>query len=170
MRRRSLVAGNCQAWYGQLMAARRSRFLPWLLAYKALRTPVAFGVSALLPDAQGRVLLVRQRYSPGWHFPGGGVDRGEPPAKGIVRELQEEVGLQSCATPVLHGLYTRAIGMTTNVVAFYRVADAQIVFRPNAEIAEILWADLNAPPDDATPATLRRFAELKGDAAQSEYW
>jgi 8-oxo-dGTP pyrophosphatase MutT (NUDIX family) len=152
------------------MAARRSRFLPWLLAYKALRTPVAFGVSAIVPDAQGRLLLVRQRYTPGWHFPGGGVDRGEPPAKAIVRELQEEVGLRSSAVPELYGLYTRTVGMTTNVVAFYRVGDATIAFRPNAEIAEMIWADLNAPPDDATPATLRRFAELRGEAKQSEYW
>src|SRR5690349_6285080 len=101
------------------MAARRSRFLPWLLAYKALRTPVAFGVSAMVPDAQGRLLLVRQRYTPGWHFPGGGVDRGEPPAKAIVRELREEVGLQSSAAPEFYGLYTRTVGMTTNVVALY---------------------------------------------------
>lgn len=152
------------------MAARRSRFLPWLLAYKALRTPVAFGVNAIVPDAQGRLLLVRQRYTPGWHFPGGGVDRGEPPAKAIVRELQEEVGLRAGAPPELHGLYTRAVGVATNVVALYLVREATISFRPNAEIAEIVWADLNAPPDEATPATLRRFAELKGEAAQSEYW
>jgi 8-oxo-dGTP pyrophosphatase MutT (NUDIX family) len=152
------------------MAARHSRFLPWLLAYKALRTPVAFGVSAVLPDAQGRVLLVRQRYTPGWHFPGGGVGRGEPPAKAIVRELEEEVGLQSCAAPVLLGLYTRTVGIATNVVAFYRVSDAAIAFRPNAEIADIQWADPEAPPEDATRATLRRFAELTGKAAQSEYW
>ena len=152
------------------MAAQRSRFLPWLLAYKALRTPVAFGVSAIVPDAHGRLLLVRQRYTPGWHFPGGGVDRGEPPAKAIVRELQEEVGLQTCAAPELHGLYTRTVGMTTNVVALYRVDGATIAFKPNAEIAEIFWADLHAPPNDATPATLRRFAELRGEAKQGEYW
>lgn len=152
------------------MAARRSRFLPWLLAYKALRTPVAFGVSAIVPDVQGRLLLVRQRYTPGWHFPGGGVDRGEPPARAIIRELQEEVGLQSSATPEFYGLYTRTVGMTTNVVALYRVNDATIAFRPNAEIAEIIWADPHAPPDDATPATLRRFGELRGEAKQSEYW
>ena len=76
----------------------------------------------------------------------------------------------TCAVPQLYGLYTRTVGMTTNVVAFYRVRDATIAFRPNAEIAEILWADLHAPPDDATPATLRRFAELRGDVKQSEYW
>jgi len=150
--------------------ARPSRFLPWLLAYKALRTPVAFGVSAILTDGDSRVLLVRQRYSPGWHLPGGGVERGEPPAKAILRELQEEVGLQASGAPLLHGLYTRTVGMTTNVVALYRVSDAQISFRPNAEIVEIFWADPNAPPDDATPATLRRFAELTGGAAPALYW
>lgn len=152
------------------MAARRSRLLPWLLAYKALRTPVAFGVSAIAPDDAGRILLVRQRYTPGWHLPGGGVDRGEPPAKAVVRELQEEVGLQTSATPELLGLYTRAVGLATNVVALYRVTDAQIAFQPNAEIAEILWADPEAPPPDATPATLRRFAELIGKTTPSPYW
>lgn len=152
------------------MPARRSRFLPWLLAYKALRTPVAFGVSAILTSADGRVLLVRQRYSPGWHFPGGGVERGEPPAKAILRELEEEVGLQSSGAPLLHGLYTRMVGMTTNLVALYRVPDAAIAFRPNAEIAEIFWADPEAPPEDATPATLRRFAELASPAQPSPYW
>jgi 8-oxo-dGTP pyrophosphatase MutT (NUDIX family) len=150
--------------------ARRSRFLPWLLAYKALRTPVAFGVSAILTGADGRALLVRQRYSPGWHFPGGGVERGEPPAKAILRELEEEVGLQSSGAPLLHGLYTRNVGMTTNLVALYRVRDAAIAFRPNAEIAEIFWTDPEAPPEDATPATLRRFAELAGRAPPSPYW
>ena len=152
------------------MPARRSRILPWLLAYKALRTPVAFGVSAIVPNEDGHILLVRQRYTPGWHLPGGGVDRGEPPAEAIIRELQEEVGLQSAAAPELLGLYTRAVGLATNVVALYRVTDVQIAFQPNAEIAEILWADLEAPPSDATPATLRRFAELTGKAARQAYW
>jgi 8-oxo-dGTP pyrophosphatase MutT (NUDIX family) len=152
------------------MAARRSRFLPWLLAYKALRTPVAFGVSAIMPDEAGRILLVRQRYSPGWHLPGGGVERGEPPATAVIRELQEEVGLEKSGPAEFRGLYTRAVGITTNVVALYRVPDARIAFQPNAEIVEILWADPAAPPADATPATLRRFAELRGDAKQSEYW
>jgi hypothetical protein len=71
---------------------------------------------------------------------------------------------------VLLGLYTRTVGMATNVVALYRVPDAQIAFRPNAEIAEILWADMSAPPEDATPATLRRFAEFTGRAPASSYW
>lgn len=152
------------------MAARRSVLLPWLLAYKALATPVAFGVNAIVADTTDRILLVRQRYTPGWHLPGGGVGRGEPPAEAIVRELQEEVGLQASGAPVLVGLYTRAVGIATNLVALYRVPEAQIAFQPNMEIAAILWAEAEAPPEDCTPATLRRFAELTGKAAASPYW
>lgn len=152
------------------MPARPSLLLPWLLAFKAVRTPVAFGVSAILENKSGRVLLVRQRYSPGWHLPGGGVNRGEPPAEAVIRELQEEVGLTQAAPPVLQGLYTRAVGLATNVVALYRVAEGQISFRPNAEIADILWVDPAAPPDTATPGTLRRLAEMMGHAAPQPYW
>jgi 8-oxo-dGTP pyrophosphatase MutT (NUDIX family) len=152
------------------MAARQSAFLPLLLAFKALASPVAFGVSAIIEDAEGRILLVRQRYSPGWHFPGGGVDRGEPPADAAIRECREEVGLQSSSAPVLYGLYTRAVGIATNVVALYRLPDAIIDFRPNLEIVEIRWADPSAPPDDATRGTLRRLRELTGNAPPSPYW
>ena len=152
------------------MPARRSLFLPWLLAFKALRTPVAFGVSAIVENEAGRVLLVRQRYMPGWHLPGGGVGRGEPPEQAVLRELREEVGLTSASTPVLLGLYTRAVGVATNVVALYRVPAARIAFRPNFEIAEILWVDPMEPPQDGTPGTLRRLAELRGESAQSSYW
>jgi hypothetical protein len=60
--------------------------------------------------------------------------------------------------------------MTTNLVALYRVRDAVIAFRPNAEIVEVFWTDPEAPPEDATPATLRRFAELAGRAPPSPYW
>ena len=152
------------------MPARQSLLLPLILAVKAFASPVAFGVSAIVDNAQGRVLLVRQRYSPGWHFPGGGVARGEPPAEAIVRELREEVGLLSSAVPVLHGLYTRTVGIATNLVALYRVAEAKIAFAPNVEIAEIQWTDPSAPPDDASPGTLRRLAELNGTKPASPYW
>ncbi|MBV9024228.1 MAG: NUDIX domain-containing protein [Streptomycetaceae bacterium] len=53
---------------------------------------VAAGV--LLFDEQDRVLLVDPTYKPGWEFPGGVVERGEPPACAGVREVAEELGLQ----------------------------------------------------------------------------
>ncbi|WP_194916564.1 NUDIX domain-containing protein [Catenulispora rubra] len=53
---------------------------------------VASGV--LFFDAEGRILLVRPSYKPGWELPGGYVEIGETPVQGAVREVQEELGIK----------------------------------------------------------------------------
>ena len=148
-----------------------SRFrLALVLAIKALRTPVAFGASAVVEDTERRVLLVRHSYMAGWHFPGGGVDAGEPPAHAVIRELQEEVGLVTSAPPEFLGLFTRRVGWATNVVALYRVRDAVLDFKPNLEIREIVFSDPNDPPPGTTPGVRRRLKELVAAEAHPPYW
>ena len=140
------------------------------LGTKALMSPVAFGVSAIVENGEGRVVLVRQSYMLGLHLPGGGVSAGEPPADAILRELKEEIGLQSSSPPEFVGLYTRQFGFVTNVVALYRVRDARFRFKPNLEIREIALIDPKAPPADVRPGTRRRLAEHIGAAPISPYW
>lgn len=135
---------------------------------KALWSPVCLGATGALFDASGQVLLVRHRYRPGWHLPGGGVGRGEPPGQAALRELTEEVGLQN-GRAEFFALYTRRIGPVSHVVALYRVS-GDVAFRPSFEIAEIRFADPQHPPPGTTPATLRRLAELSGAATISPYW
>jgi 8-oxo-dGTP pyrophosphatase MutT (NUDIX family) len=55
----------------------------------------------LLFDEQDRVLLVDPTYKPGWEFPGGVVEPGEPPARAAVREVAEELGLCVDGAPEL---------------------------------------------------------------------
>jgi 8-oxo-dGTP pyrophosphatase MutT (NUDIX family) len=141
-----------------------------MLAVKALRTPVAFGASAVVEDAGHRVLLVRHSYMAGWHFPGGGVDAGEPPAAAVIRELREEVGLVTSAPPDLLGLFTRKVGWVTNVVALYRVCDAVLDFKPNLEIREIMFANPNDPPPGTTPGVRRRLDELSRSIPHPPHW
>ena len=140
------------------------------MGWKALITPVALGAHAIVDDAEGRVLLVRHSYMRGWHFPGGGIQAGEPPAAGIIRELKEEVGLVSSAAPQFLGLYTRKFGWISNVIAFYRVSDAEIAFAPNLEIREICWADPKSPPPGTAPGVRRRLAEFVDQKPPSPYW
>jgi 8-oxo-dGTP pyrophosphatase MutT (NUDIX family) len=137
---------------------------------KALATPVAFGVAALALDRYGRVLLVRHSYQPGWMLPGGGVGRAEPPADAIVRELREEVGLTRSEVPELFGLYTRKAGWATNVVAVYRVADVDIVFRPNLEVSEVKFVNPLELPSGTTPPTARRIREMIERLPRSAIW
>lgn len=47
----------------------------------------------LLRDEQGRVLLCELTYKQEWDLPGGVVEVDEAPALGLVRELQEELGI-----------------------------------------------------------------------------
>ncbi|WP_344260019.1 NUDIX hydrolase [Streptomyces sodiiphilus] len=55
----------------------------------------------LLFDDRDRVLLVDPTYKPGWEFPGGVVEAGEPPARAAVREVAEELGLDLEQEPAL---------------------------------------------------------------------
>lgn len=47
----------------------------------------------LLHDEQGRVLLCELTYKKEWDLPGGVVEVGEAPSTGLVRELEEELGV-----------------------------------------------------------------------------
>jgi 8-oxo-dGTP pyrophosphatase MutT (NUDIX family) len=131
--------------------------------------PTVFGAAAAVEGDDGRVLLVRHRYNPGWRLPGGGVNRGEPPQAAILRELAEEVGLTGGAARFF-ALYTRKAGWATSVVALYRISGAAVNFRPNLEISEICFADPRVPPEGCSPATLQRLKELTGGAEPSPYW
>lgn len=56
----------------------------------------------LLRDEQGRILMCELTYKQEWDLPGGVVEVGEAPALGLVRELEEELGI----TVEVHGLIT----------------------------------------------------------------
>lgn len=140
------------------------------LAAKSLTSGTVFGVCAIAEDGQGRILLVRHSYRPGWHLPGGGVDRGEPPDLAVMRELEEETGLVESAPPESLGIYTRRVLWFSHVTALYRVRNVRVDFRPNFEISEIAFCDPRSLPSDTGHATRRRIAELLGDIPRSQYW
>lgn len=57
------------------------------------KVPIA-GVSVVLTNAAGHVLLLRHSYGPNvWGLPGGGLKPGEDPAACSRREVQEELGV-----------------------------------------------------------------------------
>jgi 8-oxo-dGTP diphosphatase len=70
------------------------------------KNPTLIVVAAALVDAEGRVLL--QQRSAGrqlaglWEFPGGKVEPGEKPEAALIRELREELGIETeeaCIAP-----------------------------------------------------------------------
>jgi 8-oxo-dGTP pyrophosphatase MutT (NUDIX family) len=136
---------------------------------QAVWSPVAFGALALV-EQEGRVVLIRNSYTAGWHLPGGGVKRGEPPRKAVLRELKEELGLTWASEPEFIGIFTRKAWPATNVIALYRVREARFDFKPNLEVREIVLADPASPPPGTLGSVRRRLAELAGQVPQSPYW
>ncbi len=63
--------------------------------------PLVLVSAAALVDRDGRVLLA-QRNSGGlkglWEFPGGKIEPGESPEAALVRELREELGIDTAAS------------------------------------------------------------------------
>ena len=64
-------------------------------------------VACALVDADGRVLLARRpegkRMAGLWEFPGGKVDAGERPEAALIRELREELEIETraeCLAPL----------------------------------------------------------------------
>jgi 8-oxo-dGTP pyrophosphatase MutT (NUDIX family) len=142
------------------------------LLVTALRKRMTVGVRAVLIDDR-KVLLVRQTYLPGWQLPGGGVEPGETPEAAAAREALEETGYAAEGRPVLLGFYLhRLAGTSRDYVAVYvwRGFTMKRPFRPNLEIAECRWFDLNELPADLTGGTTRRLREIFDGVPPAAEW
>jgi 8-oxo-dGTP pyrophosphatase MutT (NUDIX family) len=130
------------------------------------------GVRALVRDAEGRVLLVRHSYAPGWYMPGGGVERGETILTALRRELDEEAGVLLTGTPRFVGMFANFREFKSDHVAFYVVEAGQYerVPRRSFEIAEYGFFAFDALPDETTTATRARLAEMASGAPAPEMW
>ena len=63
------------------------------------------GASAIVPDDEGRIVLLRRSDNGRWALPGGVMDIGESIAQTIAREVSEETGLDVEPKRIV-GVYT----------------------------------------------------------------
>jgi ADP-ribose pyrophosphatase YjhB (NUDIX family) len=133
---------------------------------------VTLGVQAAIVDDASRVLLVRHTYRPGWHFPGGGVERGEKLDVAVSREVFEETGVILTAPVRIFGIYSHFdVYPGDHVVLF--LGDhwrREHIPEPNAEIAEHGFFPRDQLPSSLSPGTARRLQELFGGHQRSDAW
>jgi ADP-ribose pyrophosphatase YjhB (NUDIX family) len=140
--------------------------------YWHLSRGVTLGVRAAAIDDAGRVFLVRHTYVPGWHLPGGGVERGETALEALARELREEACLELAGAPRLHGVYLNRTASDRDHVLLYVVRDFRILGPKgrDREIAEAGFFPLDALPDGVTPATATRLDEIGAERPPAALW
>ena len=138
---------------------------------RRVRWPLTIGVRTIVRDERGGILLVRHTYTPGWHFPGGGVNKRETAIDAAVREVREETQIELFDAPVLRGVFLNLAQIKCDHILLYQARGWRRVDEkpPNMEIAEAKFFALNELPGDASAGTLRRLAEINGQA-QSTMW
>lgn len=128
--------------------------------------PILWVAAAALVDVDGRVLIARRpegKTMAGlWEFPGGKLQDGETPEAALIRELQEELGIntkQSCLAPI--GFASHAYEDFHLLMPLFvcRVWRGEITPREGQEIAWVRPArlgDYAMPPADAPLIPLLR--------------
>ncbi|MFH1089920.1 MAG: NUDIX domain-containing protein [Candidatus Uhrbacteria bacterium] len=71
-----------------------------------MKQTFTIGVFGIIRDEQNRILLVLRNDYDLWNLPGGGLEKGESPWQGVIREVKEETGLNVEATR-LAGVYSK---------------------------------------------------------------
>jgi 8-oxo-dGTP diphosphatase len=138
-----------------LLGSPLRRNLIWLLHAKYIH-----GVSGIILDGQGRVLLLQHRFWKGqrWGLPGGLASRGESLAATLRRELQEEAGIAVRPIKLLRVSTSR--GFLTQFILH-----AESTGTPQARPPEILDArfwDLADLPENLQPDHRDLLRELPG--------
>ena len=131
------------------------------------------GVTGVVRDGEGRVLLGRRADTGQWALPSGILEPGEQPAVGLVREVEEETGIIGRAVSPL------------GTIGFWFVAERRRVHKTlhhfllralggelcddDVEVAEVAWVPLGDLESRLAYADerrlIRRATQLLADSA-----
>ena len=114
----------------------------------------AIGVSAIVFDDVGRVLLVQRGRPPAqglWHAPGGKLEAGESLLEGCRREVREETGVEVVPRVIMAVVERRLEGFHYVIIDFLASLrnPEQYACRPADDVVDAAWIapkDLQAYP------------------------
>jgi len=138
-------------------AAHKLLKLAWFV-----RRPRTFGAHAVALTREGRLILVKLRYAPGWRLPGGGRSQGEDAVEAALRELREEVGMTAHGAVRLACELEEATDFKRDLASLVIVRD--VSYRPHRwswEVEQVREAALDALPEDVSPQTVRWLESVR---------
>lgn len=121
--------------------------------------PIVLVVAVALVDGDGRVLIAKRpegkKLAGLWEFPGGKVDPGETPEAALIRELHEELGIdthESCLAPLTFASHAYDDFHLLMPLYVCRRWTGEVVRREHADLAWVRpmrLRDYPMPPADA---------------------
>lgn len=146
-----------------------------IFVYSLLRFRT-LGSSLIAVDDQGRVVMVRNSYSPDkWRLPGGALQKRESFPSAALREAREEVGISlerqaPGSSFEFFGLYLHLVGNWQNHIALYVMKGWTQVDVDTWEVAETARFHPDELPDNVAPAHRRRIEEWAHGRPPDEVW
>ena len=118
-------------------------------------------------------MLVKHTYKPGWHMPGGGVNKGETVFDSMKRELEEETGVvcrgEAKMIPAVY--YNTNDFKHDHVLVFVvREWESNPGLKVAGEICDQGFFPLRDLPEGTTPGTRRRVADFLSKSEQLFKW
>jgi ADP-ribose pyrophosphatase YjhB (NUDIX family) len=108
--------------------------------------------AAVIFDAEGRVLLMREAYErERYGLPGGVIEEGESPRSAAIRETHEELGLVVTAHELI-AVYHLRTNRSDGLRFFFRceIVGGTPTVPPTGEVAGFVWARVDALPEPLT--------------------
>lgn len=147
-------------------------FTKALQVYWRTTRSLTLGAQGCVITDNDRILLIKHTYRPGWHFPGGGVEKNETVETALERELREEANVLITGKPELFGLYANFQFFPSDHIALFTVRDWKQPEppKPNREIAAHGFFAVNELPDDINPPTRARIDEIMAGKPPTTAW
>ena len=128
--------------------------------------PIILVVAVALVDVDGRVLIAQRPEGKSmaglWEFPGGKVEPGETPEHALIRELQEEIGIdvtENCLAPFTFASHRYDDFHLLMPLYVCRVWDGAVVAREDQTLKWVRALDLKDYP--MPPADIPLIAMLR---------
>lgn len=110
--------------------------------------PIITVAAAIIFNAQGDALLARKRQTEFFMQVGGKLEAGESAAQGLLREIQEEIGV---AARIVHdlGMVETLAANEANHRLYAHLFHVELLgeAQASAELAEIQWVNVFEPID-----------------------
>ncbi len=103
------------------------------------------GVNALIINQEGAILMERRADDHHWGIPGGWADVGASAEENVVREVQEETGLEVKVNRLLK-VISRTPDQRSHVTSYHLLFHCEVMggeLRPSHESLEVGWIKYN---------------------------